>query len=159
MSLKIVKTLNAGPLSVKSRWSLRSCKVRRQSTRPAGPTTFCLPKLKSGWARTRNDRDELKEDGFTVSISQLCRWFGTPGRTVHYKPTKAALKVNPSLADPIKARIEESSLFGYRTGADLLGMNKSTVLHIFQLKGWQVKKCHWSLAMYSGVTVGDQSPE
>lgn len=85
-------------------------------------------------------RQGLKEDGYTVSISQLCQWFGIPRRTVYYKPTKAAPKVRPELAAPIKAMIEESLSFGYRTVAYLLGMNKNTVQRIFQLKGWQVKK-------------------
>ncbi|RII83235.1 hypothetical protein CJO09_06415 [Neopusillimonas maritima] len=60
--------------------------------------------------------------------------------TAYYKPTKAAPKVKPELAEPIKAMIEESPSFGYRTVAYLLGMNKNTVQRIFQLKGWQVKK-------------------
>ncbi len=80
-------------------------------------------------------RQGLKEDGFTVSISKLCKWFGIPRRTVYYKPVKAAPKINPALAEPIKAMIEESPSFGYRTVAHLLGMNKNTVQRIFQLKG------------------------
>src|SRR5690606_7243771 len=56
------------------------------------------------------------------------------------KPTKAAPKIKPELAEPIKTMIEESPSFGYRTVAALLGMNKNTVQRIFQLKGWQVKK-------------------
>jgi putative transposase len=48
--------------------------------------------------------------------------------------------VNPALAEPIKALIEEEPSFGYRTVAGLLGMNKNTVQRIFQLKGWQVRK-------------------
>lgn len=67
-------------------------------------------------------RQGLKEDGYTVSISKLCQWFGIPRRTVYYKPTKATPKVNPALAEPIKAMIEESPSFGYRTVAYLLGM-------------------------------------
>src|SRR3546814_13809752 len=46
----------------------------------------------------------------------------------------------PQFAEPIKAMIEESPSFGYRTVAYLLGFNKNTVQRIFQLKGWQVKK-------------------
>lgn len=41
---------------------------------------------------------------------------------------------------PIKAMIEESPSFGYRTVAYLLGMNKNTVQRIFQLNGWRVRK-------------------
>ena len=30
----------------------------------------------------------LKEDGFTVPMTKLCRWFDVPRRTVYYKPVK-----------------------------------------------------------------------
>ncbi|MGY0632741.1 IS3 family transposase [Luteimonas sp. A478] len=85
-------------------------------------------------------RQGLKDYGFEVSVSKLCRWFGVPRRTVYYRPTKAAPKVRPELAEPIKQLIEEEPSFGYRTVAGLLGMNKNTVQRIFQLKGWQVRK-------------------
>ncbi|PAT41765.1 transposase [Vandammella animalimorsus] len=82
----------------------------------------------------------LREDGFEVSMVKLCRWFGVARRSVYYRPTQAAPKVNPALAEPIKALIEAEPSFGYRTVAGLLGMNKNTVQRIFQLKGWQVRK-------------------
>ena len=85
-------------------------------------------------------RQGLKEDGLVVPMSKLCKWLEVPRRTAYYKPTKAAPKVKPELAAPIKAMIEESPSFGYRTVAHLLGMNKNTVQRIFQLKGWQVRK-------------------
>ena len=59
---------------------------------------------------------------------------------LYYLPQKAAPKVQPQLAQPVKEMIEENPSFGYRTVAGLLGMNKNTVQRIFQLKGWQVKK-------------------
>ena len=79
-------------------------------------------------------------EGWPVSVSQLCRWFGVPRRTVYYRPTKALPKVRPEWAEPIKALIEQEPSFGYRTVAGLLGMNKNTVQRIFQIKGWQVRK-------------------
>lgn len=85
-------------------------------------------------------RQGLKADGFEVSVSQLCRWFEVPRRTLYYKPTKSAPKVKPELAEPIKALIEQDPSYGYRTVAGLLAMNKNTVQRIFQLKGWQVRK-------------------
>jgi len=85
-------------------------------------------------------RQGLKEDGFTVSISKICQWFGVPRRTVYYKPVKSAPKVQACFAAPIKAMIDENPSFGYRTVAHLLDFNKNTVQRIFQLKGWQVKK-------------------
>ena len=85
-------------------------------------------------------RQGLREDGVEVSISQLCRWFGVPRRTVYYRPSRVAPKVRAEFAEPIKALIEAEPSYGYRTVAGLLGMNKNTVQRIFQLKGWQVRK-------------------
>lgn len=82
----------------------------------------------------------LFEEGINASLSQLCRWFEVPRRTVYYQPTKVAPKVDEQLAAPIKAMIEENPSFGYRTVASLLRMNKNTVQRIFQIKGWQVRK-------------------
>ncbi|MPT28975.1 MAG: IS3 family transposase [Achromobacter sp.] len=82
----------------------------------------------------------MQAEGITVSIAKLCRWFGVPRRTVYYKAVKSAPKVDPKFASPIKAVIEESPSFGYRTVAHLLGFNKNTVQRVFQLMGWQVRK-------------------
>ena len=85
-------------------------------------------------------RQGLEEDGFKVSISKLCRWFGVPRRTFYYRTVKAPPKLQERLVEPVKAMIEENPSFGYRTVAGLLGMNKNTVQRIFQIKGWQVRK-------------------
>ena len=82
----------------------------------------------------------MREDGFEVSISRLCRWFNVPRRSFYYWSRKAAPKTRPELVEPIKALIEQEPSFGYRTVAGLLGMNKNTVQRIFQFKGWQVRK-------------------
>jgi putative transposase len=82
----------------------------------------------------------LEADGFKVPMTKLCRWFEVPRRTVYYRPTKAAPKVQEQIVVPIKAMIEENPSFGYRTVAGLLGMNKNTVQRIFQIKGWQVRR-------------------
>ena len=81
----------------------------------------------------------LKEDGFTVPMTKLCRWFEVPRRTVYYKPVKSTPKVQERFAEPIKQMIEAEPSFGYRTVASLLQFNKNTVQRIFQLKGWQVR--------------------
>lgn len=88
----------------------------------------------------RTLHEGLLADGIAVSIAKLCTWFGVPRRTVYYKPTKAAPKVDDRFAVPIKAMIEENPSFGYRTVAWLLGFNKNTVQRVFQIKGWQVRK-------------------
>jgi putative transposase len=85
-------------------------------------------------------RRGLLEDGFEVSISQLCRWFAVPRRTYYYRPVKSAPKVKSELEAPIKSLIEDEPSFGYRTVAWLLGMNKNTVQRIFQIRSWQVRK-------------------
>ncbi len=82
----------------------------------------------------------LRQEGIEVSMVRLCRWFGVARRTVYYRPTKSAPKVNPALAEPIKTMIEAEPSFGYRTVAGLLRLNKNTVQRIFQIKGWQVRK-------------------
>ncbi len=85
-------------------------------------------------------RQGLKQDGFDVSISKLCRCFEIPRRTAYYKPTKAPAKVQERFVAPIKEMIESNPSFRYRTVAHLLEFNKNTVQRIFQLKGWQVRK-------------------
>ena len=82
----------------------------------------------------------LKEDGFTVPMTKLCRWFDVPRRTVYYRPVKAKPKVQDRYAIPIKQMIETEPSFGYRTVASLVRFNKNTVQRVFQLMGWQVRK-------------------
>ncbi|WP_199725345.1 IS3 family transposase, partial [Gemmobacter lutimaris] len=48
----------------------------------------------------------LLAEGIKVPLTKLCAWFGVPRRTVYYRPTKAAPKVDPRFAEPIKAMIE-----------------------------------------------------
>jgi putative transposase len=105
-------------------------------------------------------RQGLKEDGFAVSISQLCRWFGIPHRTVYYKATKKPPTVQARFAQPIKQLIEENPSFGYRTVAHLLRCNKNTVQRVFQLMHWQVRKRpSWLSATCSSVAVGGERAE
>ena len=87
----------------------------------------------------RTQHEGLLTDGISVPLTKLCAWFGVPRRTVYYKPTKAAPKVDARFAEPIKAMIEKEPSFAYRTVAWLLGFNKNTVQRIFQIKGWQVR--------------------
>ena len=82
----------------------------------------------------------LRNDGVIASLSQLCRWFEVPRRTVYYQVVKAKPKVDAQFAEPIKAMIEENPSFGYRTVAHLRGFSKNTVQRIFQIRGWQVRK-------------------
>ena len=70
-------------------------------------------------------RQGLKADGIHVSINKLCQWFEVPRRTVYYRPTKAAPKVDAKFAEPIKVMIEENPSFGYRTVAHLLAFTRT----------------------------------
>ena len=85
-------------------------------------------------------RQGLKDDGFAVSISKLCRWFEVPRRTVYYRPSRKQPVLQDRFLQPIKQMIEENPSFGYRTVAYLLKFNKNTVQRIFQLRHWQVRK-------------------
>lgn len=69
----------------------------------------------------------LAEESFEVPLAKLCRWFDVPRCAVYYPSVKSVSKVDPKYADSIKAMIEESHSFGYRTVAYLLGFNKNTV--------------------------------
>lgn len=57
-------------------------------------------------------RQGLKEEGFEVSISQLCRWLDVPRRTFYYRPVKAAPRLRKDLVEPVKALIEQEPSFG-----------------------------------------------
>jgi putative transposase len=76
----------------------------------------------------------LRADGYEVSISRLCRWFGVSRRTVYYRSRKSAPRVREDLLRPIKTLIEQERSFDNRTVAHLLCMNKNTVQRIFQLE-------------------------
>jgi putative transposase len=82
----------------------------------------------------------LRDDGFTVPMTKLCRWFYVPRRTVYYMPVKSKPKVQERFANPIKQMIETEPSFGYRTVASPLRFNKNTVQRVFQLMGWQARK-------------------
>ena len=69
-------------------------------------------------------RQGLESEGVSVPITKLCRWFEMPRRTLYYKPTKAAPKVQERFEKPIKAMIDQDPSFGYRTVANLLSFNK-----------------------------------
>lgn len=87
-------------------------------------------------------QQELKAEGVTVSLVKLCQWFEMPRRTVYYRPTKGAAKVQEKFVTPIKAMIEENPAFGYRTVAHLLGMNKNTVQRVFQSRVSKLQHPH-----------------
>ena len=59
----------------------------------------------------------MADDGDHVSLSQLCRWFSMPRRTLYYKPTKSEPKMNPDTVRRVKAFIDKHPDAGYHTTA------------------------------------------
>jgi len=55
-------------------------------------------------------RQGLRDDGFAVSISKLCRWFEVPRRTVYYRPSRKQPALQGRFLQPIKQMIEEKSV-------------------------------------------------
>ena len=55
----------------------------------------------------------LEAEGIAVPMTKLCQWFEVPRRSVYYKPTKSAPKVQERLETPIKALIEQDPSYGY----------------------------------------------
>ena len=53
-------------------------------------------------------KQELEAEGVKVPMTTLCQWFEVPRRSVYYKPTKSAPKVQERLERPIKALIEQA---------------------------------------------------
>ncbi|WP_298011751.1 hypothetical protein [uncultured Aquabacterium sp.] len=76
---------------------------------------------------------------------------------MYYRSTKAAPKVQDHSVKPIKAMMEENPLFGYRTVARLLSLNKNTVQRVFQLNGWQCASARWASTSHPGLAIGSQS--
>ena len=103
-------------------------RVRRKAGIPAGKGRELMLSVQQG----------LMDESVTVPITKLCQWFGVACRTMSCKATKGPAKVNSKLAEPIREMLGPS--FGYRAVAALMGMSKTTVQRIFQLKGWQVRK-------------------
>jgi len=69
----------------------------------------------------------LKDDGFSVPITNLCQWFGMARRTTYDKAIRSPAKVRPEPAEPIREMVEAYPSIGYRTVTALLGTNKNTI--------------------------------
>ena len=71
-------------------------RARKKIGIPAGQGRELILSLQQG----------LLAEGEQVSLSQLCRWFGVPRRTMYHRPRKEPPKVDAALVAPIKALIE-----------------------------------------------------
>ena len=60
----------------------------------------------------RSVQQGLRDDGFAVPMTKLCRWFEVARRTTYYKPSRAPAKVKPELAEPIKEMIGQNRRSG-----------------------------------------------
>jgi len=85
-------------------------------------------------------QSEMAEKGYTVGITQLCRWFGIPRRTFYYRPKTREKTLDPFRVVKVKEAMERFPTYGYRRLALLTGQNKKAVQRILQTKGWQVRK-------------------
>ncbi len=74
----------------------------------------------------------------TTGLNQFSRRFGVLHRTLYYKPTRSAPKVNPMLTKKVSR--DNPSAFVRRTIGFLLGLNQNTAQGINQIKGWQCCK-------------------
>ncbi|WP_206202694.1 hypothetical protein [Thioalkalivibrio sp. XN279] len=119
-------------------------RAREKLASPAGQGRELILSIQQG----------LQAEGFTVSVSQLCRWFGAPRPTLYYRPTKALPKVRPELAGRTRPRIEASPsmatapnqrwatvlrrVWGGRDGWLMLTLVIDR--HSRELLGWQLSK-------------------
>ena len=72
----------------------------------------------------RGVQQALKADGVEVSMSQFCRWFDVPRRTVYFRSCKALPKVRERFEKPIK---------------DMIDLDPSYGSHPLEPKGWVVE--------------------
>jgi len=92
----------------------------------------------------------MREEGQTVSIAQLCRWFGVPRSTFYYRPPADAmakpLVVDRELETKIRAIIDQEPAAGLRMitarirrAADT-PVNKKKIHRILKLNQWQCRR-------------------
>ncbi len=81
---------------------------------------------------------ELTTEGTPASLSQLCRWFDFPRRTLYYRPKQRTRPLNEDLVQRVKDCLEQFPTYGYRRIAVLLQVNRKPVQRVLQLKHWQV---------------------
>ena len=106
--------------------------------RSAPCRTPCLPIRSSFWSNRRNSQwicgklaklprqEGLLSNGIEASTAKHCAWFGVRRRTVYDRWAKSVPTVEPRLAAPIEAMIENEPSFGHRTAAWLTDFNRNT---------------------------------
>ena len=106
--------------------------------RSAPCRTPCLPIRSSFWSNRRNSQwicgklaklprqEGLPSNGIEASTAKHCAWFGVRRRTVYDRWAISVPTVEPRLAAPIEAMIENEPSFGHRTAAWLTDFNRNT---------------------------------
>ncbi len=89
----------------------------------------------------------MQEEGRTVSVAQLCRWFGVARSSFYYRERcRQTRPLNPALVELVRAGIAREPSHGVpmltaairrETG---LCINHKAIRRIVQLNGWQVCK-------------------
>lgn len=92
----------------------------------------------------------MREEGKTVSIAKLCRWFGVARSTFYYRPPPAAVArvpvVDATLEGTIRGIIEADPAAGLRMitarvrRASTTPVNRKKIHRIVKLNHWQVRQ-------------------
>lgn len=91
----------------------------------------------------------MRDEGRTVSTSQMCHWFGVPRSSFYYEPKLKVARpcqLDEALVEMIREIIEEEPCFGVRRitavlrNQLMLKVNRKKVRRIVRENGWQVRK-------------------
>lgn len=89
----------------------------------------------------------MKEEGKTVSVSKLMKWFSIPRSTFYYKnKSKCPRALDRALVESIRSIIDEHPTYGVRRITAMLRhrlieqVNRKRVHRIIKANGWQVRK-------------------
>jgi len=91
----------------------------------------------------------MREEGRTVSIAKLCRWFGVPRSTFYYRPQTSTPRVpmmDEVVAAQIRSIIDAEPVVGLRMIVARVRrqspgpVNRKKIHRILKLNGWQVRQ-------------------
>lgn len=71
-------------------------------------------------------QSEMASEGYTISITKLCSWFGISRRTFYYKPKAKEPKIDEKKLHRIKETIEAFPTYGHRPRAKGM-LSKSSI--------------------------------
>jgi putative transposase len=89
----------------------------------------------------------MRQEGKTVSIVQLCRWFGVPRSTFYYRgERRRARELDRSLVELVGRLIAENPDYGLRRLTVLVrrelheAVNRKRIHRILKANGWQIRQ-------------------